>query len=274
MNLEKTFQTVGVVRCFINQRSRLMRKPSLAFLALILALGPFCVEMQSAWALSEIQREDLPAPAGAPSKAAEPGAENTVPDAAPDDPADATPDGDEATPDAASPDSPRDPNRPEISENGPLPEISYDLSALPEPVRRTHDELIEACRSADIEKLRPLLGVGDDATQVSLTDVDGDVVEFLKQSSGDGKGLEILAILEEVLSAGYVHLDRGEPEELYVWPYFFAIPLDRLTGRQQVELFKIVTAGDVEEMKAYGAYIFYRIGITPQGRWAFFLAGD
>lgn len=254
-----------------------MRKPSLAFLALVLPLASLGFSMQPAWALSEIQREDLPAPSGAANKAAEPGAENTAPDAAPassDDPADATPDGDEATPGAASPDTPHDPNRPEISENGPLPDVSYDLSALPEPVRRTHDQLIEACKSADIEKLRPLLGKGEDATQVSLTDVDGDVIEFLKQSSGDGKGLEILAILEEVLSAGYVHLDRGEPEELYVWPYFFAIPLDRLTGRQQVELFKIVTAGDVEEMKTYGAYIFYRIGITPQGRWAFFLAGD
>ena len=36
---------------------------------------------------------------------------------------------------------------------------------------------------------------------------------------------------------------------MYVWPYFFAVPLDRLTPRQRVELFKIVTAGDYEDMK-------------------------
>ena len=66
----------------------------------------------------------------------------------------------------------------------------------------------------------------------------------------------------------------ARPNELYVWPYFFAVPLDRLTPPQRVELFKIVTAGDYEEMKTYGTYIFYRVGITPEGRWSFFVAGD
>ena len=77
-----------------------------------------------------------------------------------------------------------------------------------------------------------------------------------------------------VLSAGFVHLEAGTPNEIYVWPYFFGIPLDRLDARQRVELFKIVTAGDLEDMKQFGAYIFYRVGITPEGRWAFFVAGE
>ena len=80
--------------------------------------------------------------------------------------------------------------------------------------------------------------------------------------------------MEEVLSAGFVHLEAGTPSELYVWPYFFGIPLDKLDPRQRVELFKIVTAGDYEDMKTFGTYIFYRVGITPEGRWAFFVAGD
>jgi len=111
-------------------------------------------------------------------------------------------------------------------------------------------------------------------TQLSLTDVEGDPIDFLKGLSGDTEGQEILAIMEEVLDAGYVHLDAGKPEELYVWPYFFAVPLDKLDAKQRVELFKIITAGDYEDMKQFGAYIFYRVGITPEGRWAFFVAGD
>ena len=129
--------------------------------------------------------------------------------------------------------------------------------------------LMEAAKSGEIEKLRPLLGTGDDMTQLSLAGIDGDPIEYLKGLAGDEDGQEILAILEEVLSAGYVHLDVGTPEELYVWPYFFAIPIDKLTGPQRVELFKIVTAGDYEEMKAYGSYIFYRVGITPTAAWRF-----
>ena len=137
-----------------------------------------------------------------------------------------------------------------------------------------HNLIVEACKSGDIEKLRPLIGKGDSTTQLSLTDIDGDAIAFLKGLSGDPEGQEILAILEEVLDAGYVHLDAGTPEELYVWPYFFALPLDKLDAKQRVELFKIVTAGDFDDMKQFGAYIFYRVGITPAGQWTFFVAGD
>ena len=119
-----------------------------------------------------------------------------------------------------------------------------------------------------------MVGSGDSMTQLSLTDIDGDAIAFLKGLSGDTEGQEILAIMEEVLNAGFVHLDAGTPQELYVWPYFFALPLDKLDARQRVELFKIVTAGDYDDMKQFGAYIFYRVGITPEGKWAFFVAGD
>lgn len=111
-------------------------------------------------------------------------------------------------------------------------------------------------------------------TQLSLGAIDGDPIKFVKELSGDSEGQEILAIMEEVLNAGFVHLDAGTAEEIYVWPYFFAIPLDKLTAPQRVELFKIVTAGDYEDMKTYGTYIFYRVGITPDGKWSFFVAGD
>jgi hypothetical protein len=69
-------------------------------------------------------------------------------------------------------------------------------------------------------------------------------------------------------------MDAGTADEMYVWPYFFAVPLDKLNAQQRVELFKIVTAGDYDDMKTYGSYIFYRVGITPDGRWSFFVAGD
>lgn len=153
------------------------------------------------------------------------------------------------------------------------PEVYYDLESLPEPVRRMRSLIIEACKAGNIEALRPLLGSDESRTQVSSGGGNFDPVEFLKDISGDGEGHEILAILLEVLEAGYVHLDPGEPEEIYLWPYFFAVPLEGLSAPQRVELFKLVTAGDYEDMKSFGSYIFYRVGITPEGRWAFFLAG-
>lgn len=235
-------------------------------LALLLAAG-------TAAALSEIGREELPPP-GTPAAPGEdpngiliPG--DTVP---PPDPLQPSPDAGE--PGDAEGEPPSDIARPEIGDNGPLPEIVYNLDRLPEPVRRMHDLLVEAAKSGDIEKLRPLLGMGTDQVQLSFGEVEGDPIAFLKGLSGDPDGQELLAIMEEVLSAGFVHLEAGTPNEIYVWPYFFGIPLDKLDARQKVELFKIVTAGDLEDMKQFGTYIFYRVGITPEGRWAFFVAGE
>ncbi len=154
------------------------------------------------------------------------------------------------------------------------PEILYDLDKLPEPARRMRSLIMEACRSGDIEKLRALIGSGAGATQLSFGELNGDPIDFLLQVSGDSQGHEILAILLEVLEAGFVHLDAGTEREVYVWPYFFAVPLEELTAQQRVELFKLVTAGDYEGMKTFGAYIFYRAAITPDGRWMYFVAGD
>jgi hypothetical protein len=228
--------------------------------------------MEPAFALSEIKREELPAPVTPlPS---DDGLENTVPFPDPvQPPANDQPVDPEKT-GPAEPEPPAGVEQPESETAGPLPEVIYDLERLPPDARRMRELLIEAAKSGDIERLRPLIGVGDDMTQLSLAGIEGDPIEHLKSLSGDGEGREILAIMEEVLSAGFVHLDAGTPEELYVWPYFFAIPLDRLDARQHVELFKIVTAGDYEDMKNFGSYIFYRLGITPDGRWAFFVAGE
>lgn len=156
----------------------------------------------------------------------------------------------------------------------PVPDILYDYSLLPEEVRRMRELILEACRSGDPERLRPLIGMGDGATQLSFGGVSDDPIAFLVGMSGDDRGQEILAILLEILEAGYVHLSPGTPAEVYVFPYFFGVPLEQLSDPQRVELFKIVTAGDVEEMKVYGAYTFYRAGFAPDGRWLFFVAGD
>ncbi len=160
------------------------------------------------------------------------------------------------------------------SEEESYPAIMRDLSKLPFPVRRMRELILEASLSGDIEKLRPLIGYGEDVTMLSLGGIEEDPLNFLKSLSGDKDGHEILAILTEILESGYVLMDEGSENELYVWPYFFAWPLDKLNPAQKVELYRLVTYGDYEDMESFGAYIFYRLGITPRGRWRFFVAGD
>ena len=156
----------------------------------------------------------------------------------------------------------------------PVPEVLYDVSKLPVPVARLRQQIIEAAATGDPEKLRPIIVASDPPPQLSLDEVQGDPIAFLKSASGDPGGREILAILTEVLEAGYVHVGAGTKAEMYVWPYFAYYPVNKLTPRQLVELFKLVYAGDYEDMKAYGTYLYYRVGISPDGQWRFFLAGE
>ena len=163
---------------------------------------------------------------------------------------------------------------PAAAASKPMPEIHRDFDKLPEPVKLMRERMLQAARSGDIEQLRPLLGVEDKATQLSLEEHEEDVIDFLKSLSGDEAGREVLAIIVDLLDTGYVHMNAGKDDEVYVWPYFYAMPLDRLTPPQIVELFQIVTAGDFEDMKKAGGYIFYSIGIGPDGSWRFFTAGE
>lgn len=163
---------------------------------------------------------------------------------------------------------------PAIGDTGVSVDVITDLAALPEPVQRMRELMIAAAATGDPEQLRPLLGIGAQATQLALSSIDSDPVDYIRSTSGDGQGLEILAILIDLLNTGAVRIAAGEPDEIYIWPYFAALPLEGLTPAQQVDLLRIVTAGDVEDMRAYGGYNFYRVGITPEGEWRFFMAGD
>ena len=153
-------------------------------------------------------------------------------------------------------------------------EVLTDVSKIPVPVARMRELIVEAAASGDIERLRPLLGKGPTQTQVTATAGEDDPIAALKSLSGDQDGIEILAILLDVMSTGFVLADKGTPEEAYVWPYFAEKPLSSLTAPEKVDLFRLVTAGDFAGMEEFGTYNFYRVGITPDGKWKFFVAGD
>ncbi|WP_348529164.1 hypothetical protein [Rhizobium sp. RU33A] len=161
-----------------------------------------------------------------------------------------------------------------IEPAGPPAEVIYDIEKAPEPVRRMRELIIEAAKTGDISKLKPLMNPGPDQTVVPLQAPDQDPIEALKAISGDSDGVEILAILLDIFSTGFVQLDKGTADEAYVWPYFVGKSLGLLTPQEKVELLRIVTAGDVAEMQEYGNYNFFRIGITPDGRWKFLSVGD
>ncbi|MCO6186575.1 hypothetical protein [Rhizobium sp. L1K21] len=152
-------------------------------------------------------------------------------------------------------------------------DISHDLTALPEPVARMRQLILDAAAKGDLKAVAALMNPGPDQTSIGADDSGNDLATALKDMSGDSRGMEILAIMMDVLSTGYARVGQGE-EETYVWPYFVRANIAELTPAEEVELMRIVTAGDYANMLEFGGYNFYRIGISPDGRWRFFLAGD
>jgi hypothetical protein len=185
-------------------------------------------------------------------------------------PAAAQEDAAESSPAAAAPAPETGSEAQALRERG---EVFYDPGLLPDPVRQMRDRILEAAMSGDLEKLRAVAASSPQPPVVSLSG-EGDNIDDIKEASNDGEGREIMAILSEIMEAGYVHVDRGTPQEMYVWPYFAQYPLDKLTPPQLVEMFRVVTAFEYKEMTEFGAYNFYRVGIGPDGLWHFFVAGD
>lgn len=158
-----------------------------------------------------------------------------------------------------------------LAPSASVPEIITDLSRLPAPVARARARILAAARSGELEQLAALM---NEAMPIfSFTD-EKDPIAFWKATYPDSDGVEALSILTMVLETGFVRVDEGTPQEMYVWPYFVRMSLPALTPAQKVELFRIVTGADYKDMLAFGVYAFYRLGIGPDGTWQFFVAGD
>jgi hypothetical protein len=155
----------------------------------------------------------------------------------------------------------------------PEPELILDVARLPEPVARTREKILAAARSGDLNQVATLMQSSGNVPIFSLND-DKDPIPFWKANYPDSDGVEVLSILIEILEAGLVHVDKGTAQDMYVWPYFARMPLKGLSATQKVELFKIITGTDYKDMLDFGAYNFYRLGISPDGTWQFFVAWD
>lgn len=154
-----------------------------------------------------------------------------------------------------------------------VPEIMTDPARLPEPVARMRARILDAARAGDLGKVVNVMQANAAMPIFSLADHQDPIV-YWKSNYPDSEGVEVLAILVSILEAGFVHVDAGTPQEMYVWPYFARVPIKSLTPAQRVELFRIITGADYKDMLEFGAYAFYRLGIAPDGSWQYFVTGD
>jgi len=153
--------------------------------------------------------------------------------------------------------------------SGQSPEVLYDFNALPDPVKRMLEQIAAAAQSGEIENMRPVFESNELKPMVAAAYVE-DPIAYWKKQSADGTGRDVLAAMLNVMSAGYVRVGQAG-DEMYVWPYFAETDLAQLTPSQEVELYRMAAPSLAVPMKKGGKYSYYRLGISPNGVWHYFI---
>jgi hypothetical protein len=157
---------------------------------------------------------------------------------------------------------------PERATSGPQA-VKYATADLPAPVQEMREAILSAVSTGRIEDLRHAYELNELKPDLAAEPV-ADPVAYWQRISGDGRGLEVLAALGQILEAGYVVLPTGrdlENNRIYVWPYFAEVPLAGLTPAQDVELMRLLGAATALNLRATGRYSWWRIAIGADGVW-------
>jgi hypothetical protein len=162
------------------------------------------------------------------------------------------------------------------------PEISRDLDALPEQVRRMRALILDAVRSGDSEALRrpiewnevpPSFGKGAPRGARSPA-MASELIRLFRERSGDGAGRETMGQILNLLAVGYARTNPGTRQEMFLWPYFAALDPRLLSPEQEVDAFRVLHAEALREWREKGRYPGWRLGIGPDGTWHFFTGAD
>jgi hypothetical protein len=164
-----------------------------------------------------------------------------------------------------------------IAEDLVIPEdgyvVSNDFTQLPAAVAAKRDALIKIVEAGDISALKPILDA--DQTTVSFGGPE-DRIAYLKEASKDGEGLEMLALLGDILEAPFAAADGGDGSAVYVWPYLAELEGigEVVTAADRVEGIRIAGVENFKEIQEFGAWIYWRAYIGEGGQLQAFVAGD
>jgi hypothetical protein len=167
---------------------------------------------------------------------------------------------------------------PAFAEELVIPEAGYvvsdDLSQLPDAVREKHDALLAAARAGDMKAIKAIMDGQPTPVTVSFGGPD-DPIAYLKESSADGQGLELLATLADLLEAPYAAMDNGDGTASYAWPYLAASDdLSKMSPADQVVAMQLLGYEGMKNEMELGAWYSWRTFIGENGDWQAFVAGD
>ncbi len=163
------------------------------------------------------------------------------------------------------------PRQPASCSASGLPATVPAQEALPAAVAATRAAIVEAAVACDYDALSEFARRGDDQFTFSFGGGD-DPAQFWRDAEmGDQP---VLRTLVQLLAAPFASLPGGEGTQ-YVWPSAYGY--ERWQDVPQVDrdaLRPVYGDEDFRGFEAFGSYAGFRIGITEDGDWIFFVGGD
>lgn len=140
---------------------------------------------------------------------------------------------------------------------------------LPEPVAETRRSIVAAATACDFDLLAEVAEAG--ATFTYSFGDSGDPAAHWRREEADGDPLRVLVELLNRPSGRR----SGGGEAQYVWPRAYAYDTwDEVQPDARAELEPIYGPEDFENFARFGSYSGYRAGISAEGDWLFYVAGD
>jgi len=151
-------------------------------------------------------------------------------------------------------------------------ELDRESTDLPEPVAEMRLAIMEAAIDCNYERLADLALAGRDEFTYSFGG-GGDPAGYWREA--EDRGEPVLAFLVAVLDLSWAHkathFETDVSRTIYVWPAAFA---DNPSDADWDEVNELYTEEEIASMKEFGGYVGYRVGMTTDGDWVFFVAGD
>lgn len=146
---------------------------------------------------------------------------------------------------------------------------------LPERVSEMRLAVHEAAVQCDLEELAELALAGSRDFTYSFGEGDDPASHWQRR---EGEGDEPLLTLSRVLDLPHATIETqfeaDRYETVHVWPSAFADDATDADWDAVVDA-GLVTAAEAQRMREeFGGYLGHRVGITSDGEWVFFVAGD
>jgi hypothetical protein len=146
--------------------------------------------------------------------------------------------------------------------------VPADQPGLPGPVAETRQAIAAAAIACDFPRLQYL--AGDDL----VTSFGGGGFEHLVELEEAGDE-EPMRLLVELLGLPFADQDYvGLPRHFY-WPSAFVYDSwEEIPDPDLEALLTVYTREELDQIATFGSYAGWRVGITEDGDWRFFVAGD